>query len=111
MRVFPLRSLYQIRTFPYISPKRPARWLATFLLILLLTACGKYESSTDVKGVAANSSTTEQSVEFTPSIDPDALMATITELASDEFGGRGPMSEGEKLTLELIENRFRELGL
>jgi len=32
-------------------------------------------------------------------------------LQSDEFGGRAPMSEGERLTLSYLEQQFREMGL
>jgi Zn-dependent M28 family amino/carboxypeptidase len=39
------------------------------------------------------------------------MMAHIVELSSDKYGGREPMSEGERLTLEFIEGRFRDLGL
>jgi Zn-dependent M28 family amino/carboxypeptidase len=44
-------------------------------------------------------------------VDAERVMANIKELSSDAFGGRAPMSEGEQLTLEFIENRFREMGL
>ena len=46
-----------------------------------------------------------------PVTDIERMMATITELSSDEYGGREPMSQGEKLTLAYLESRFRELGL
>ncbi len=90
---------------------RLAVWLVTSFLILLLAACGKDEPSADAEGLATGATQKDQTVAYTPEIDTDALMATITQLASDEFGGREPASEGETLTLELIENRFRELGL
>ena len=35
----------------------------------------------------------------------------IARLASDEFGGRKPGTEGEKLTLDYLEAEFRKLGL
>jgi len=44
-------------------------------------------------------------------IDSAGLMERISTLASDEFGGRAPMSEGERLTLNYLEKQFRELGL
>ncbi|MEJ8566640.1 M28 family metallopeptidase [Elongatibacter sediminis] len=46
-----------------------------------------------------------------PVTDTDRMMSEITELSSDEYGGREPMSEGEDLTLEFIETRLRDLGL
>ena len=44
-------------------------------------------------------------------IDSAGLLEHISALASDEFGGRAPMSEGERLTLNYLENQFREMGL
>jgi len=44
-------------------------------------------------------------------VNAERLMTHIQELSSDAFGGRDPMSEGERLTLEFIEKRFREMGL
>lgn len=44
-------------------------------------------------------------------IDTAGLLERISTLASDEFGGRAPMSEGERLTLNYLESQFREMGL
>ena len=44
-------------------------------------------------------------------IDTAGLLDRISTLASDEFGGRAPMSEGERLTLNFLEGQFREMGL
>ena len=44
-------------------------------------------------------------------IDTVGLLERISTLASDEFGGRAPMSEGERLTLNYLERQFREMGL
>jgi Zn-dependent M28 family amino/carboxypeptidase len=46
-----------------------------------------------------------------PVTDTERMLAEIAELSSDAYGGREPMSEGERLTLEFIESRFRDLGL
>ncbi|MGK2927680.1 MAG: hypothetical protein ACSLE2_18860 [Lysobacterales bacterium] len=46
-----------------------------------------------------------------PVTDIERMMAEIAELSSDAYGGRSPMSEGERLTLEFIEGPFRDLGL
>ncbi len=94
--------------FYFLTSATRLLWI---LLILLLSACGKDESGRELDSVAKDSGSPPNAVAFTPSIDSDQLMATIGELASDRFGGREPMSEGETLTLELIEKRFRELGL
>ncbi len=44
-------------------------------------------------------------------IDSAGLLQRISTLASDEFGGRAPMSEGERLTLNYLEKQFRDMGL
>jgi Zn-dependent M28 family amino/carboxypeptidase len=46
-----------------------------------------------------------------PVTDTERMLAEIAELSSDAYGGRSPMTEGERLTLEFIESRFRDLGL
>jgi Zn-dependent M28 family amino/carboxypeptidase len=44
-------------------------------------------------------------------IDESAYRAHIARLASDEFAGRKPGTEGEKLTLDYLESEFAKLGL
>src|ERR1051326_6894197 len=44
-------------------------------------------------------------------ITPDALLAHIKTLASDEFEGRAPGSKGEELSIKYIADQFREIGL
>jgi Zn-dependent M28 family amino/carboxypeptidase len=44
-------------------------------------------------------------------IDESLYRAHIAKLASDEFGGRKPGTEGEKLTLDYLEAEFGKLGL
>ena len=44
-------------------------------------------------------------------METEGLLQRISTLASDEFGGRAPMSEGERLTLDYLETQFREMGL
>ena len=44
-------------------------------------------------------------------ISAEALSANIRTLASDEFGGRAPASEGEELTVAFMTKAFRGLGL
>ncbi|MSQ99668.1 MAG: peptidase M28, partial [Xanthomonadales bacterium] len=46
-----------------------------------------------------------------PVTDLERIMANINELSSDAYGGREPMSEGEKLTLAFMEKQFRSMGL
>ena len=45
------------------------------------------------------------------SITESLLYKHIAILASDEFGGRAPFTEGEKKTLDYLESEFRRMGL
>ena len=45
------------------------------------------------------------------SITESLLHKHIAILASDEFGGRAPFTEGEKKTLDYLESEFRRMGL
>ncbi len=44
-------------------------------------------------------------------ITAEEIAAHVRVLASDEFGGRGPGTDGEELTLAYLEREFRALGL
>jgi Zn-dependent M28 family amino/carboxypeptidase len=44
-------------------------------------------------------------------ITPDALLAHIKTLASDEFEGRAPGSKGEELSIKYIAEQFKSTGL
>jgi Zn-dependent M28 family amino/carboxypeptidase len=82
--------------------------LLTSALLLGLVACKPApEAEAPVEPAAA-----PVSLEDTRSaVDAERMLASIRELSSDAFGGRDPMSEGERLTLDFIETRFREMGL
>src|SRR5437762_4635960 len=44
-------------------------------------------------------------------ITPDALLAHIKTLASDEFEGRSPGTKGEELSIKYIADQFKSIGL
>src|SRR5947199_4289455 len=44
-------------------------------------------------------------------ITPDALLAHIKTLASDEFEGRSPGTKGEELSIKYISDQFKSIGL
>ena len=49
-----------------------------------------------------------------PSLDvitPDALLAHIKILSSDEFEGRSPGTKGEELSTKYISDQFKSVGL
>jgi hypothetical protein len=81
-----------------------------FVLLFALSALLSCEQATEPEAV-------QTAAAPAPSADPLALIETegllqrIGTLASDEFGGRAPMSEGERLTLAYLETQFREMGL
>src|SRR5712691_2901549 len=44
-------------------------------------------------------------------ITPDALLAHIKILSSDEFEGRAPGTKGEELSVKYISDQFKSIGL
>ena len=94
--------------------------LSTALLLgLLLASCGSDEppppepvaTPAEAAGGGPDEGPEDPVDQARAKIDADGLLAHIEVLASDEFGGREPMTEGERLTLDYLETRFRELGL
>jgi Zn-dependent M28 family amino/carboxypeptidase len=77
--------------------------------ILALSACQPEQETSKLETGETEAVISLQ--DATPVTDLDRLMSNITELSSDKYGGREPMSEGERLTLDFIENRFRNMGL
>jgi Zn-dependent M28 family amino/carboxypeptidase len=81
-----------MKTFPYRIPGLPIAVLVSQLVI----------------GTGMSVAADDEAIQ---NIDSAGLLEHISTLASDEFGGRAPMSEGERLTLNYLENQFREMGL
>ena len=46
-----------------------------------------------------------------PDIDTNRVLADITHMSSDEFQGRAPGGEGERLTIEFLTQQFKAAGL
>ena len=76
---------------------------------LFLSACQREQDLSEPETTAVEAEISLQNA--APVTDIDRMMSNIAELSSDQYGGRGPMSEGERLTLNFIENRFRDMGL
>ena len=70
--------------------------MVQLLLLLSLASCSTGPSAPEA-GVQA--------------ISAGRLMDDIRILSSDKFEGRGPGSNGEKLTLEYLQGQFRQAGL
>lgn len=61
-------------------------------------------------GCATTSITSDDVAKGYNSIQADEIAKHVKVLASDEFGGRAPSSEGEKLTLDYLTKEFTALG-
>ena len=68
------------------------------VLLLAAVACGGGATSEEAPGIAAG-------------ISADTLLAATEMLASDEFEGRAPGSEGETKTVAYLTEQFSALGL
>lgn len=82
----------------------------SLLCSILLASCGS--STTD--NVETSSSSTANNAQAIndsyQSINTEAFTNHVKVLSSDEFGGRAPSSEGEKLTLDYLTKQFSALG-
>lgn len=87
--------------------------LAFVSLMLFLPGCKPTQDPAQ-EAHAAPIAAPEQAIASVNPVDlmeTEGLLQRISTLASDEFGGRAPMSEGERLTLDYLETQFREMGL
>ena len=78
------------------------RWLQVGCLAAAV-ACGG--------GMADDSGTSERAAEIATGISADTLLAATETLASDEFEGRAPGSDGETKTVAFLTEHFSALGL
>jgi len=80
---------------------------------VLLSGCKPAESPApeSTAGPAAKPAPAVTAGDPVDLMETEGLLRRISSLASDEFGGRAPMSEGERLTLDFLESQFREMGL
>ena len=77
-------------------------------LPLLLLACTDDPVDDDTAGGDDDDTTPVVDPEV---IDPDRMYADLSLLASDEYGGRAPATEGNEMALEYVEGVFDEYGL
>jgi len=90
------------------------RILPAILFSLLLVSACKPAEQPAAKTPQPAASPAEQPLTDTDPEDlmePESLLQHIATLSSDEFGGRAPMSEGERLTLDYLETQFKAMGL
>jgi Zn-dependent M28 family amino/carboxypeptidase len=50
-------------------------------------------------------------IDTLPDVDMNAVLAHTRVLSSDEFGGRGPGTRGEELTVAYLVDQFKKVGL
>ena len=72
-------------------------------VVLCAVACGSSEQ--------ASSRNEETAANVAKGITVETLLAETKMLASDEFGGRAPGSEGEEKTINYLTDQFSGLGL
>ena len=81
-------------------------WLAA---ALALTACRHTPiMDTETSMVSVNN---QAGHAFGPEISAEDFAMHLKVLASDEFGGRGPGTEGEEKTVQYLREQFQRLGL
>lgn len=81
-------------------------WLAA---ALALTACSHASMiDTEASMVSVN---TRAGHAFGPEISAEDFAMHLKVLASDEFGGRGPGTDGEEKTVQYLREQFQRLGL
>src|SRR5213082_3429891 len=81
-----------------IGTMNPARLIVSFFVVATLSIFAADKVAEKLK----------------PALDvitPDALLAHIKILASDEFEGRAPGSKGEELSIKYISDQFKAAGL
>ena len=74
--------------------------------LFVLAGCG---TGTEPAGPGNDAGTATPAI--APGIGADTLLAEIEQLASDEFEGRAPGSDGETRTIEYLREQFSALGL
>ena len=83
--------------------------LRPLALVLLLAGCQHDRlQETEASLLAANE---QAGHAFGPEISAEDFAAHIKVVASDEFGGRQPGSDGETKTTEYLREQFQRLGL
>ncbi len=80
---------------------------AAVAALVVTAACGGGAAQEGAGGSGAAAPTAE----IAPGISADTLLAATETLASDEFEGRAPGSEGETKTVAFLTEEFSALGL
>ena len=81
-----------------------------WVLIIFLYGCSQEPQSEQVSAEAVKLSKKTKNTGIN-AITEEALTQHIKTLASDDFGGRAPGTQGETLTIEYLINEFKNAGL
>ncbi|HEX6333454.1 MAG TPA: M28 family peptidase, partial [Flavisolibacter sp.] len=76
------------------------RVFPVFLILFLAAACDNRTASQ-----------TEEKEEGLQALNADSLAQNIRTLSADDFMGRKPFTEGEKKTIDFLQQKFSQLGL
>jgi len=82
----------------------------SLLSAAVLVGCVATTSDDSSKTSASARNTSQEISASYNSINSAQLIEHVKVLASDEFGGRAPSSEGERLTLEYLTEQFKAIG-
>jgi Zn-dependent M28 family amino/carboxypeptidase len=85
------------------------RLIAACFGVALLAACAHDPMHDTEVAIASANATAGHG--FGPEISAEDFAAHVKVLASDEFGGRSPGSEGEEKTVQYLREQFQRLGL
>jgi Zn-dependent M28 family amino/carboxypeptidase len=89
---------YGIRNTEYgIEYMKTTNYLVALVMVFVIVSCQKKDQYVSEDGLEA--------------ISTAGLEATIKTLASDEFEGRRPFTNGEKKSIAYLEEQFKALGL
>ena len=87
-----------------------SRFVLVSVVCVLISACQAPSRISDPV-VPAQPSITDVKHGFGPEVSTEDLSMHIKVLASDEFGGRAPGTEGEEKTVAYLIQQFQRLGL
>ena len=91
------------------------RTLATAIALALALGACKREAAPPAATAAATApaqaSAAQAQHDFSADITAEDFNAHVRTLSSDEFGGRGPGTDGEEKTVEYIKAQFARIGL
>jgi len=79
-----------------MSPTRTIQLLTMCLAVSIIHSCSPVNDADPL---------------MDPEINAEGFNKHLGALASDEFLGRGPFSEGEKITVDYLMTEFEKIGL